>query len=184
VGWIDASDWMEYNILVPETKDYTVYFRIASTASTNLEIRENNVKLAGLQIPNSNGWQNWKTLSTTLSLTAGKHKLRIYTGRGAFNFNWLEITNAGQFPTSIIHVENDAARVYPNPVNDRLFIEKGSTLGVTEVSIIDLSGRVLSKNTYPGESSKIEIDFSSFNNGSYIVRTKNSGSISNHLIVK
>lgn len=184
VGWIDANDWMEFNIQVPETKDYTFYFRIASTASTSLEIREKGVKLQALQIPSSGGWQNWKTLNTTVSLTAGKHVLRVFTSRGSFNFNWLEITNLGQFPTKVIDTNQGEARVYPNPVTDRLFIEKGNFSGKIEVTIMDLSGRVLSSESFSAETSKMEIDFSGYKSGSYIVRMKNSGNISNHLIVK
>ncbi|HLN72820.1 MAG TPA: glycosyl hydrolase [Prolixibacteraceae bacterium] len=184
VGWIDANDWMEYNIQVPETKDYNVYFRLASNASTNLELRENNVKLQALQIPSSGGWQSWKTLKTTVSLTAGKHKLRVFTNRGQFNMNWLEITNVGDFPTTIINPEQVEMRVYPNPVKDRLFIEGGNSAGKTEISIIDLSGRVITSQTYLPGTLKMEIDFSNYHSGSYIVRTKNAENISNHLIVK
>lgn len=184
VGWIDANDWMEYNIMVPETKDYTVYFRIASNGSTNLELRENNAKLQSLAIPNSGGWQNWRTLKTTLPLTAGKHKLRVFTNRGLFNMNWMEITNVGDFPTTIIAPEQAAVQVYPNPVLDRLFIEGSNISGNTEVSIIDLSGRMLSSQTFNGGTPKMEIDFSGFKSGSYIVRTKNAENITNHLIVK
>lgn len=184
VGWIDANDWMEYNIQVPETKDYTVYFRIASNGSTNLELRENNVKLQTLQIPSSGGWQNWRTLNTTLPLTAGKHKLRVFTNRGSFNMNWMEITNVGDFPTKSIAFDQIEERVYPNPVNDRLYIENSNNTGKTQVYIMDLSGRVLSTETFPAATTKMEIDFSSFKSGSYIVRTKNAENISNHLIVK
>ncbi|MGE5394369.1 MAG: glycosyl hydrolase [Candidatus Saccharibacteria bacterium] len=183
VGWIDAYDWMEYNVQVPETKDYTVYFRLASNGSTNLELRENNVKLQALQIPSSGGWQNWKTLKTNLALTAGKHKLRVYTNRGLFNMNWMEITNVGDFPTTIIAPGRVAEHVYPNPVKDRLYIESNAS-GKTEVSVVDLSGRVLFSNTFAEGTPKMDIDFSSFKSGSYIVRTKNEESTSNHLIVK
>lgn len=184
VGWVDANDWMEYNILVPETKDYTIYFRVASSGSTNLELREKNVKLQGLPIPYTGGWQSWKTLKTTLSLSAGKHKLRVFTNRGSFNMNWLEITNVGDFPTTIIAPDMAEERVYPNPVKDQLYIENINPLGQTQVSVIDLAGRVLYSQTFSGDTPKIEIDFRGYKSGSYIVRTKNAEHSSNHLIVK
>lgn len=184
VGWIDANDWMEFNIQVPETGDYTAHFRIASTASTSLELRENDVKLQTLTIPSSGGWQNWKTLSANVHLTAGEHKLRVFTPKGSFNMNWMEITNAGQFPTSVTTSEMGNEKVYPNPVSDVLYIESDHQSGTTEVTVLELSGRILSSQVFPAATPRMEINFSSYKGGSYIVRTKNSGRISNHLIVK
>lgn len=183
-GWIDANDWLEYNIDVPTTGDYTVYFRIASNGATTLDLRDNNVTLKTLQIPSSGGWQNWKTLHTNVHLTAGKHKLRVFTNKGLFNLNWIELTHVGQSPTSVSQVSQANQRVYPNPVNDQLFIEMQNNVGTTEVSILDLSGRLLSSKIYKSETSLMEIDFSGFKSGSYIVRIKNSGNIVTHLIVK
>ena len=183
VGWIDANDWLEYNIEVPAPGDYNVFFRISSNAATNLELRENNTTIQTLQIPTSGGWQNWKTLKTSVNLAAGKHKLRIFTNKGAFNLNWLEITTASQ-PTLISETKMANERVYPNPANDKLFIETGNTSSKTEVLVLDLSGRIISTKIFSGETSRLEIDFSNFKNGSYIVRIQNSGNISNHLIVK
>lgn len=183
IGWIDAGDWLEYNIDVPSTNDYTVYFRISANANSNLELRENNISLGTLQIASSGGWQNWNTLQTTVRLTSGKHKLQVYTNTGKFNLNWIEITNLG-WPSLVSEPSLANDRVYPNPVNDKLFIETGITTGETEISISDLSGRIISTTTFSGETSRKEIDFSNFKNGSYIVRIKNSENSSTHLIIK
>lgn len=184
VGWIDANDWMEFNVDVPATGDYTVHFRIASNASTSLELRENDVKLQSLAIPNTGGWQNWRTLKTDLQLTQGQHKLRVFTSRGQFNMNWMEITTLGQFPTSVTASELRNEKVYPNPVNDVLYIESDNQSGNTEVMVLDLSGRILSTQVFPAATPRMEINFSSFKSGSYIVRTKNSENTSSYLIVK
>ena len=183
VGWIDAGDWLEYNIDVPATDDYTVYFRVSANASTNLELRENNATMQTLSIASSGGWQNWNTLQTTIRLTSGKHKLQVYTNKGMFNLNWLEIASAGQ-PTLISEPSLANKRIYPNPVKDRLFIETDNNLGKTEISILDLSGRILYSKIFTGDTSRMEIDFSNFRSGSYIVQTKNSETTINHLIVK
>lgn len=184
VGWIDANDWLEYNIDVPLENDYTVYFKIASNAATSLDLRENNVTLKTLAIPSSGGWQSWKTLQTTLHLSAGTHKIRVFTSKGQFNFNWIEFTEVGKFPTSVSESIQSIERVYPNPVKDQLFIERQNSGSKTEVSILDLSGRLLSTKKFNGETTRMEIDFSGLGSGSYIVRTNNSGNILNHLVVK
>lgn len=183
VGWIDANDWLEYYIDVPAAGDYNVFFRLSANTSTNLAIRENGILLQTLQISSTGGWQNWKTLKTDVALTAGKHKLQIYTGKGQFNLNWLEITTASQ-PTFVRNTELAEFRVYPNPVVDRLIIESDEPFAKTQISIIDLAGRILFTKTWAEQTSKFEIDFSNFQNGSYLVQVKNAGKISNHLIVK
>ena len=98
--------------------------------------------------------------------------------------NWIELTPIGKFPTSISESSQTIERVYPNPVKDQLFIETQNNGGKTEVSILDLSGRLLSTKIFNGQASRMEIDVSGLGSGSYIVRTKNSGNIVNHLIVK
>lgn len=183
VGWIDASDWLQYNIDVPSTGDYTVNFRISANATTSLELRENNTTLQTISVASSGGWQNWKTLQTTLRLTSGKHKLQLYTSKGMFNLNWLEITNAGQ-PTLISRPSIEGERIYPNPVTDKLYIETNNDDQDTGVSIVELSGKVLYSKTFTGNTSRIEIDFSNFKYGSYIVQVRNSKTNINQLIVK
>lgn len=183
VGWIDAGDWLQYNIDVPSTGDYTVYFRISANAATSLELRENNTTLQTVSVASSGGWQNWKTLQTTLHLTSGKHKLQVYTGKGMFNLNWLEITTAGQ-PTLVSETSIEGQRIYPNPVTDKLYIETNNEDQDTDVSIVELSGKVLYSKTFTENTSRIEIDFSNFRHGSYIVQVRNSKTNINQLIVK
>ncbi len=183
VGWIDANDWLEYNIDVPADEDYNVFLRLSANSATNLAIRENGVTLKTLQIPSSGGYQNWKTLKTSVALTAGKHRLQIYTNRGQFNLNWLEITTASE-PTSVMETALDETRVYPNPVMDLLTIESKNLTPEATISVIDLSGRVLYQEKLEKGTSKFEINFSTFRSGSYIVQVKTNTDVSNHLIVK
>jgi len=93
VGWIDANDWLEYNINVADSGDYYVYTRIASNGTTSLEFQENDSALKTLSVSNSGGWQNWKTLVTQVTLNKGKQKLKLYTPTGLFNLNWFRISD-------------------------------------------------------------------------------------------
>lgn len=183
IGWIDAGDWLEFNIDVPVTDDYTVYFRLSANSSTNLELRENNVTIQTLQVPTTGGWQSWKTLQTDINLTSGKHKLRVYTSKGLFNLNWIELTKAGQ-ATQVSEIHDQNIRLYPNPVKDKLTIESNFQSGKTDISVLNLTGNVIFTKTFPESSTTFEIDFSSLKSGSYIVKTKNAETISSHLVIK
>src|SRR5688572_15942705 len=95
VGWIDANDWMDYNVNVASSGSYTVNFRVASTTSgKTLQLRRGSTTLATVSLPNTGGWQSWTTVSATVSLTAGAQTLRITTTTGGFNVNWVQYTTA------------------------------------------------------------------------------------------
>lgn len=183
VGWIDANDWLEYNIEVPATADYNVFFRISANATTSLELRENMATLQTLQIPGSGGWQNWETLKTSVNLTEGKHVLQVFTKKGQFNLNWLEITTESQ-PTAVHVLAENNVKVYPNPVINRLTVELDHPSGETQISVLDYSGRIIYNQTSTEFVKRQEIDFSPFKSGLYIVKIRNSDQVSNHLIIK
>ena len=183
VGWIDANDWLEYNIEVPTTADYNIFIRISANAASSLVLRENGHVIQTLTVPSSGGWQNWKTLQTNINLTTGKHKLQIITSKGQFNLNWLEITTNSQ-PTLVMETELSDVKVYPNPVSDKLIIETTNPLKDTHISIIDISGRTIFDKIYAESLYRKEIDFSLYKNGPYIVRIINADNITNRLIIK
>lgn len=95
VGWVDVGDWLEYNINVPSAGNYTLTYRVASTGNTGqLQFMAPTGTLAATSIPSTGGWQNWNNVSTTVSLSAGQQKIRLYASGGAFNFNWFQLTPA------------------------------------------------------------------------------------------
>lgn len=101
VGYIDAGDWLEYNIYVPATATYYAYFRIAGTASSSIYLRIDGQNTDTLKVASTGGWQNWKTFGIPTDLPQGKHKLRLYTPTGKFNLNWIRISDhANTAPTA------------------------------------------------------------------------------------
>lgn len=183
VGWIDANDWLEYNVDVPESGTYNVFFRISANASTSLALRENNTTLQTLQIASTGGWQNWKTLKTTLTLEAGKQTLQVFTPKGSFNLNWLEITTESS-PSAVSEFDQAQVKLYPNPVTNRLILEPQHATGKLRVTITDVSGRLVFDTTYSGAALSYPIDFSTYRAGSYLIRLTTDNGVSNHLIVK
>ncbi|MBL7968624.1 MAG: carbohydrate-binding protein [Prolixibacteraceae bacterium] len=183
VGWIDAGDWLEYNIDVPANGNYTFYFRISANATTNFDLKVDDVLRENVQVATTGGWQNWKTLQTTLSLSAGRHKVRIYTSKGMFNLNWLEIGNPGQ-PTISWEIQNSTFRAYPNPATDKLFIEREIISGMAKVQILDLTGRMLCEKLLGNQQLRLELDCSHLKSGSYLVVLKDENRTGTRLFVK
>jgi hypothetical protein len=119
VGYIDAGDWMEYNINPAATGTYTINLRIATQNSGGqVQIKKaDGTTLGTVSIPATGGWQSWQTITTTVNLTAGNQAIRIYSGNGNWNINWLEIVQGGTttvpsapVTTSRIEAENYTAQ--------------------------------------------------------------------------
>jgi len=94
IGWIDAGEWLEYDIKVTQAADYQADLRLASLAGNGMFTLELDGKLLGSAITpkNTGGWQKWSTSNALLgSLSAGNHSLRIQIQHGGFNINWLDI---------------------------------------------------------------------------------------------
>ncbi|WP_075341065.1 polysaccharide lyase family 7 protein [Tenacibaculum agarivorans] len=95
VGYIDAGDYLEYEIDVPSTNDYAFEFRVASLNKTiRFDVLSNGNRLAGISKETTNGWQNWITTKKTIRLNQGKQTLRLLATDGGWNINWLEIKEA------------------------------------------------------------------------------------------
>ncbi|MDX1473920.1 MAG: carbohydrate-binding protein, partial [Reinekea sp.] len=91
VGYMDPGDFMEYYINVASTGTVTIDYRVASSGgSDGFELLLDGVVIDTQTIPDTAGWQNWQTVSGTVSLTEGLHTLRVNVIGGGWNFNWME----------------------------------------------------------------------------------------------
>jgi len=258
VGYIDANDWLEYNINLSDSAEYFLYFRIASTASSSIILQVDGVNTDTLKFASTGGWQSWKTFSLQTALPSGKHKLRAFTPSGKFNLNWIRISDhantipsisAGEdqivtiplnsttlqasatdsegdvlrykwtkisgpactiesptqentvvtglvkgkytfnltvsdsteiisdkiivdviFATDIENSRNDKFILYPNPVENILFIKNPGVVSKTEISVYDPAGRLVLRKVYPIVNEDIQIDVTSLKKGYYIIK--------------
>ncbi|RAJ93978.1 putative secreted protein (Por secretion system target) [Larkinella arboricola] len=93
VGWIEAGDWMDYKIKVPTAGTYAINFRVAKQYGPGqIEVRNAaGTALTSVNVPITDNWQNWTTVSGTATLPAGIQTIRVYAVQGDWNFNWLEV---------------------------------------------------------------------------------------------
>jgi mannose/cellobiose epimerase-like protein (N-acyl-D-glucosamine 2-epimerase family) len=97
VGWITTGDWMTYSVVVPQTGNYSVDFRVSGWTSTGSIALQNssNTTLTSVIVPNggTGAYQKWSTVSGTNSfpLTAGTQTFRIYATGPSWNINWFEL---------------------------------------------------------------------------------------------
>ena len=99
VGFIDNGDWMDYKVNVANAGDYKVEFRVASKSATiKLNLKKGNATLGSISTASTGGWQNWKTVNTTVTLTKGVQTLRVQATGSGWNINWMKFTETGSNP--------------------------------------------------------------------------------------
>lgn len=193
VGWIDTGDWMAYNsINIPSSGTYRIEYRVASTNGSgrlSLDVNAGSTVLGAINIPNTGGWQNWTTISHTVSINAGTYNFGIYAQAGGWNINWWRITrvNAGAreaFPTestaeTVASDDDDALHIYPNPAASELTIVSG-THPDAKIQILNAYGN----EVFSGSVSNGKIDLSQFPAGVYIIHSMNNGKKSNTRFIK
>ncbi|MGL1886098.1 MAG: glycosyl hydrolase family 8 [Reichenbachiella sp.] len=98
VGFIDADDWMSYEISVPATGNYTLAYRVASATGTGelqIDTDAGQTLLGNIAINTDAGWQNWTTVSHVIALPQGNYTIGIKAISGGWNINWFSITGGG-----------------------------------------------------------------------------------------
>ncbi|MDB5273591.1 MAG: glycoside hydrolase family 16 [Chitinophagaceae bacterium] len=181
VGWIDTGDWMAYkDINFPSSGSYKVEYRVAGNGGKlSLDLNSGSKVLGALNVPSTGGWQNWTTISHTVSVTAGTYKLGIYAATGGWNLNWIKITKV-----SSARSEDDAEasstdapsyavaiNAYPNPTENNITINMPVGMQNCNVKITDLAGNNIRETTLNGNT----LDISDLKSGVYILLLDHDG---------
>ncbi|GAA3509842.1 hypothetical protein GCM10022393_23460 [Aquimarina addita] len=174
VGYVDATDWMEYTVNIPTDGTYTVDYRVASIPGDGaIQFQVDGNILATTNIPETNGWQNWDTISTTVTLSAGSQTIRLYAPEGGWNLNWLDIYSTSAKTSESIN-EKEIVSIYPVPVTNQLNISIPQYEAYHSLEIKDINGRtVLSE--YNIDSTNITINTGRLSNGMYLLIMRRQG---------
>ncbi len=172
VGWIDANDWMDYSISVPNTGLYRIDFRVASLSeSGEFALSVNDTVLTSMTVPVTGGWQNWVSMTTTAYISKGNKTLHFAVKKGGFNLNWIEISLKY---IVAIEYKNSLKQNYPNPFYPETTIEMSvHKKGPVKLAIYDTFGQQVAvladEEMSPGEYSfKINAISMGLRNGTYI----------------
>jgi hypothetical protein len=93
IGYTDVGDWLEYSIDVQTAGTYTIEYRIASWGGSNgFKTLINGSQIDQQSAPDTEGWQNWTTITATVNLQAGSQTLRVNAIGDAWNMNWIRLT--------------------------------------------------------------------------------------------
>jgi len=125
MGYIDQGDYLVWNnVNFPTSGTYLIEYRVASGASggtISCDLNAGSTQLGSTSIPGTGGWQNWTTVSKTVSVNAGTYNFGIYAQTGGYNLNWVRITRQGTARTSAALGGSGTTEaptslaLYPNP---------------------------------------------------------------------
>jgi len=175
IGWTATGEWMEYLVNVTKTASYDFVLRAASSTDGNqfhLEVDE--VDVTGVKTINTlGGLQTYFDIKNTISLTQGKHMVRLVIDKatGGFNLNKMVFTVA---TTTGLEDEESSnlISVYPNPANNVLNVQiHNSVLGQTLYLLSATGEMVLTKKM---ENEGILINVQDLSSGVYMLKVGNA----------
>jgi len=93
LGWTASGQWFKYTVSVATAGTYTVSLRLASPSGVTdgLHIASSaGTNLSGnINVPDTGGWQDWTTVTATITLPAGRQTLTVDQDNGGWNLHYL-----------------------------------------------------------------------------------------------
>jgi endoglucanase len=176
MGYTDAGDYLDYLIYVPSNGTYSFEYRLASTMGGSIDLRlvddpKKPVTIHTVTVPNTGGWQIWKSVTASGKLTQGPHTLRVFVRQAQFNFNWFKI--------ALVTGVNDLSgttkiEVFPNPAQDQITLNTLGINGNYKVRLINAQGVVVKQfNQVFSSGTSEQINISDLANGYFILSIEN-----------
>ncbi len=177
VGYCDTGDWMAYyNINFPTSGSYQIEYRVASAVTggrLSSDLNAGTIQLGAINVPNTGGWQNWQTITQTVTVNAGTYNFGIYVQNTGFNINWFRITKSGSTARSAAPTTEQSIaslEIYPNPTESEIFFSTEVSGG--NVNIIKTEGgATVSSQTVNNNS----VDVSTLKTGVYLISVEKNG---------
>jgi Carbohydrate binding module (family 6)/F5/8 type C domain/Abnormal spindle-like microcephaly-assoc'd, ASPM-SPD-2-Hydin len=99
LGWTAAGQWFKYTVNVATAGTYTVSFRVASPSGVTDALHIDNsagTNLSGsVNAPDTGGWQDWATVTASVTLPAGQQTLTVDQDNGGWNIHYMAFAAAG-----------------------------------------------------------------------------------------
>lgn len=148
VGYIEAGDWMKYQVKVAESGLYSLSCRISGYEPGTLQFAFNDSIQAFVGYTATNGWQNWQDFTTEVYLNAGNYNMEVVAQYHAFNINYYHF----ELKQGISDQEPAISdiRVFPNPASSGFHVDFLNSGGSrARIRLIDVTGKI-SRELYNG----------------------------------
>ncbi len=142
VGYIEAGDWMKYNVEVNQTGLYKMTARLAGMEGGNLLLTFNDTIPFYMGYDATFGWQTWENFEREMVLDAGLYEMQLHALNDGFNINYFDFEYLNPVNTNLPDQTIDKISVFPNPVSDILNLEfyNNKSKNAT-IRLLDVTGR-------------------------------------------
>ncbi|MGB7160954.1 MAG: DNRLRE domain-containing protein [Tepidisphaeraceae bacterium] len=153
LGDAHAGEWVEYTLNVQQAGTYTLELRLSQkdpNAKAHVEIDGVNVTGA-VTVPDTNDFSTFKSVTKTLTLTAGQHVMRLAFDSVASNatsagVDWMRLThNVGSTPSGT-----------PGAATAAAYVRNGSHAGLNFGSATDV---IVKKSSTSGNTREAYLKF-------------------------
>ena len=180
-GYTDIGDYATYQVLVEETGQYEINFRVASEwqggiISLKLYDGIEEYDLTNISVPITGGWQNWQTTTSIVDINEGAYTLTMTVNQPGFNINWIHFDYLGNSMDldESIHTK---LKIYPNPTSRILNIR--TLFQNYKLEVFDLMGKKIHESY---DDKFINID--RYENGIYMLKISSSNNTQSKLFIK
>ena len=172
------------DVTFPTSGEYRIEYRVASAINGgrfSADLSAGSIKFNELSVPNTGGWQNWRTISQNVNINAGTYQFGIFSVTGGWNINWIriiKIESGNKNSSESLNIES--LGIYPNPFSDvlNLEVEEGSTM----VQILDMQGRKVQEQSITERS--VTINTETLPKGIYMLQVSNGVTSNTRKIIK
>ncbi|MER6226987.1 discoidin domain-containing protein [Streptomyces sp900105755] len=102
LGWTGAGQWFRYTVDVATAGTYTLALRVAAPSAVAGALHLSDAAGANLtgavDLPATGDWQTWATVTTHVTLPAGRQVLTLDQDTGGWNINRLDLTAGTDTP--------------------------------------------------------------------------------------
>jgi len=116
VGWTEAGEWLLYTVSIRSAGTYQLQMRVASAGQGGtLHVEVDGVNLTGpLTVPDTGGWQQWRTIAVPVTLPAGRHLLKLsFDSNGPTNsvgnVSWMKVVGRSPYQGTVAAIPGTIA---------------------------------------------------------------------------
>lgn len=99
LGWTAKGQWFKYTVNAASAGTYTITFRVAAPSAVTDAFHIANssgTNLSGsVNVPATGGWQNWTSVTATVTLPAGQQVLTVDQDNSGWNINYMTFASGG-----------------------------------------------------------------------------------------
>jgi len=105
LGWTAQGQWFRYTVNAASAGNYTVSFRVASpngvTDAFHIANTSGTSLTGPVNVPATGGWQNWTSVTATVTLPAGQQILVLDQDNGGWNIRYISFASSSGGPAPL-----------------------------------------------------------------------------------